>query len=122
MEKSIQNKSFRFAIRTVNLYKFLREEKREYILSKQLLRSGTSIGANVAEAEQAQSRADFISKMNIALKEAAETKYWIRLLQATDYLSQTEGVSVFSDCVELEKLLVCIIKTTRAHAEDGEPK
>ena len=79
MENVIETKGFRFAIRVVNLYKHLRAEQKEYILSKQLLRSGTSIGANAAEAQQAQSRADFISKRSIALKETTETKYWYRL-------------------------------------------
>ena len=87
MENVIENKSFEFAIRIVKLYKHLSNAKKEYVLSKQLLRSGTSIGANVAEAQQAQSRADFVSKMSIALKETVETKYWLRLLNATNYLS-----------------------------------
>ena len=77
------------------------------------MRSGTSIGANIIESQQAQSRADFVSKLNIALKEAAETNYWIRLLQATDYLTDLEYVSVITDCRELEKLLTAIVKTTR---------
>ena len=113
MENIIETKSFRFAIRVVNLYKYLCSEQKEYTLSKQLLRSGTSIGANVAEAQQAQSRADFISKLSIALKETTETKYWLRLLVATDYLTCTEFDSVVSDCVEIEKLLVSIIRTSR---------
>ena len=83
MRRTVQEKSFRFAIRIVNLCKYLRTEQNEYILSKQLLRCGTSIGANIAEAQQAQSRPDFISKMNIALKETSETDYWLRLLHAT---------------------------------------
>ena len=81
--RSIQEKSFRFAVRIVNLCRYLRDGQKEYILSKQLMRSGTSIGANVAEAQQAQSKPDFINKMNIALKEAYETNYWLRLLYAT---------------------------------------
>ena len=85
MDNIIESKSFDFAIRIVNLYKDLPDGKKENILSKQLLRSGTSIGANVAEAEQAQSKSDFVSKMSIALKEASETKYWIKLLKATDF-------------------------------------
>ena len=80
MENIIENKSFHFAIRIVNLYKYLCRTQKEFILSKQLLRAGTSIGANVAESQQAQSRADFISKLSIALKETSETKYWLRLL------------------------------------------
>ena len=78
-----------------------------------MLRSGTSIGANVAEAEQAQSKPDFVSKMNIALKETSETKYWIRLLQATNYLSEEETSSILADCVELEKMLVSIVKSSK---------
>ena len=113
MDNVIEEKSFKFAIRVVNLNKHLRAEKKEHVLSKQLLRSGTSIGANIAESQQAQSRADFLSKLEIALKEASETKYWLRLLRATDYLSASEFDSIHSDCVELEKILVSIIKSTK---------
>lgn len=113
MEQTVENKSFHFSVRIVKLCKYLRGTKKEHTLSKQLLRSGTSIGANVAEAEQAQSKADFISKMNIALKEAVETNYWLRLLQATDYLSETEFMSIYSDCRELEKMLTAIVKTAK---------
>ena len=113
MENAIETKSFEFAVRVVNLYKHLTESKKEFVLSKQLLRSGTSIGANVAEAEQAQSSADFVSKMSIALKEASETKYWIRLLASTSYLTEAESVSLLNDCVELEKILVSIIKSSK---------
>ena len=113
MANIIEEKSFAFAIRIVNLYKHLNETKKEFVLSKQLLRSGTSIGANVAEAEQAQSTADFVSKMNIALKEASETKYWIRLLTSTSYLTEAEAVSILNDCVELEKILVSIVKSSK---------
>ena len=113
MDATIEHKSFQFAIRIVKLYKYLRKEKKEFVLSKQLLRSGTSIGANVAESQQAQSRADFISKLNIALKEAAETNYWLRLLQATDFLNDTEFQSVHNDCRELEKILTSILKSAR---------
>ena len=112
MENVIEIKSFNFAIRIVNLRKYL-TKKKEHILSKQLLRSGTSIGANVAEAEQAQSTADFISKMNIALKETSETKYWLRLLKETEYISDNEFQSIFNDCVEIEKILVSIIKSSK---------
>ena len=109
----LKNKSKAFALRVIRLYKYLCDEKKEYILSKQLLRSGTSIGANVVESQQAQSRPDFISKLCIALKEASETNYWLRLLHATEYLSEKEYVSIHSDCKELEKLLTSIIKTTK---------
>ena len=113
MENIIEIKSLDFAVRIVNLYKYLTDIKKEYVLSKQLLRSGTSIGANVAEAEQAQSRPDFVSKMNIALKETSETKYWIKLLKITDFLSEKESSSLLANCVELEKLLVSIIKSSK---------
>ena len=113
MEKAIQEKSFRFAVRIVNLCKYLQAEKKEYVLSKQVLRSGTSIGANVAEAQQAQSRPDFISKLNVSLKEAYETNYWLRLLHETQYLSQEAFESIIADCSEIEKLLISIIKTTK---------
>ncbi len=83
------------------------------MLSKQLLRSGTSIGANIAEAQQAQSRADFVSKLNISLKETAETDYWLRLLHATDYLSDAEFASIHDDCAEIGKMLTAIIKSTK---------
>jgi len=113
MEHTVEEKSFSFAVRIVKLCKHLRANKKEYVLSRQLLSAGTSIGANIAEAEQAQSRADFISKMNIALKEAVETNYWLRLLQASDYLSKIEFSSIHSDCRELEKMLTAIVKTAK---------
>ena len=114
MDNAVQEKSFHFAVRIVNLCKFLQNEKQEYILYKQLFRCGTSIGANVAEAQQAQSRADFVSKLNIALKEACETDYWLRLLHETNYLTESAFQSLISDCRELEKLLISIIKTAKA--------
>lgn len=112
MENIIEIKSFNFAVRIVNLHKFL-SKKKEHVLSTQVLRCGTSIGANIAEAEQAQSRADFVSKMSIALKEASETKFWLRLLKATEYVSKEEFDSIFNDCIEIEKILVSIIKTSK---------
>ena len=113
MKNTIENKSFLFAVRIAKLCRYLQEEKKEYILSKQLLRAGTSIGANVTESQQAQSRADFISKLNIALKEAVETNYWIRLLHAAEYLNTTECDSILSDCRELEKMLTAIVKSSK---------
>ena len=113
MDNVIENKSFQFAIRIVRLYKFLCEEKKEYILSKQLLRAGTSIGANVTESQKAQSKPDFVSKISIALKEASETKYWIKLLGATEYLSENQTKSILDDCVEIEKILVTILKSAK---------
>ena len=114
MDTIIESKSFRFSVRIVKLCRHLCEEKREFILSKQLLRAGTSIGANVAEAQQAQSRPDFIAKLCIALKEAGETNYWLRLLRATDYLTENEYQSIIADCAEVEKLLTSIIKSTKS--------
>ena len=113
MDNIIETKSFNFAIRIVSLYKYLKNEKQEFVMSKQMLRSGTSIGANIAEAEEAQSKPDFVSKMNIALKETAETKYWLRLLNATDYLTDVEFDSIINDCIEVEKILNAIIKTSK---------
>ena len=113
MDNHIETKSFLFAVRITKLCRYLQEEKKEYILSKQLLRSGTSIGANIAESQQAQSRADFISKLSIALKEAVEANYWLRLLHASDYLTDSAFSSIITDCRELEKLLTSIIKTSR---------
>ena len=106
----IVQKSFSFAIRCVHLSKYLREEKKEYEMSKQLIRSGTSIGANVKEALRAQSKADFKSKLNISLKEASETEYWIELLWRTQYINEAAAKSILEDCVELIKLLTSIIK------------
>jgi len=110
---ALQTKSFAFAIRIVNLYRFLTADKKEYVLSKQLLRSGTAIGALVREAEQAESKPDFVHKMAIALKEANETEYWILLLRETDYLSDTESESIHAETVELLKLLTSIINSTK---------
>lgn len=112
-ENVVKGKSFVFALRVVKLCRYLNEAKREFVLSKQLLRSGTAIGALVREAEQAESKADFIHKMAIALKEANETDYWIELLFQSDYLSQNEYESIHPEIVELCKLLTSIIKTSR---------
>ena len=117
MDAIIETKSFQFSVRIVKLCRHLSEEKRESILTKQLLRSGTSIGANVAEAQQAQSRKDFVSKLCIALKEAGETNYWLRLLRATDYLTENEYQSIITDCKEVEKLLTSIIKSTKSSVQ-----
>ena len=109
----VVEKSFAFAVRIVNLYKYLCEEKKEFVLSKQLLRSGTSIGANISESQDAQCPNDFISKLSISLKEARESKYWIDLLIETKYLTSLETNSILSDLDEITKLLVSIIKTTK---------
>ena len=108
----IEFKSFEFAVRIVNLYKYLTCEKKEYIMSKQLMRCGTSIGANVAEAQKAQSRADFHSKMNIGMKEANETYYWIRLLHRTSYLSEEQFISLKKDVKEIIAIITAICRTT----------
>lgn len=113
MDNIILEKSKAYAIRIINLYKYLSKEKDEKILSKQLLRSGTSIGANCREASRAQSKADFISKMNIALKEADETAYWLELLNETDYINDKQFENIYNDNEELIKLLVSIIKTAK---------
>ena len=104
----IEAKSFDFAVRIVKLYQYLCEEKKEFVLSKQLLRSGTSIGANVSEAERGQSKPDFYAKLAISLKEANETRYWIRLLHATQYLSDKEFSSLDTDINEIISILVAI--------------
>lgn len=101
-------------MRIVKVYEYLCSEKKEYTMSKQLLRSGTSIGANIAESQQAQSRPDFIAKLNIALKEAVETNYWLRLLYATNFLSNAEFSSIMDDCREIEKLLTAILKSIKS--------
>lgn len=101
----IQEKSFAFAIRIVNAYKFLKFEKQEFVLSKQMLRSGTSIGANVEEAIGGQSKADFISKLSVAYKEARETLYWIKLLKATEYLSLEMADSLLKDAEEICRII-----------------
>ena len=105
------HKSKLFAIRIVRLYQYLCSDKKEFVLSKQLLRSGTSIGANLAESECAISKKDFLSKVYIALKECSETLYWLELLYETDYLSQSEYDSIRSDCEELRKMLSSTTKT-----------
>ena len=112
-ENVVKNKSFRFAVRIVRLYQFLVNEKSEYVLSKQLLRSGASIGANIEEADSGQTKKDFIAKLSIALKEAKETHYWLRLMFECDYLEQKMYQSFIGDCEELIMLLTSIIKTSR---------
>ncbi|MBQ6681608.1 MAG: four helix bundle protein [Prevotella sp.] len=113
-ESIIKNKSKDFALRIIKLYKYLTTtaETREYILSKQILRSGTSIGANVKEALRGQSRPDFRAKMNIALKEASETEYWLELLHESDYIDDASFQSIIEDNIELIKILTNIVKST----------
>ncbi len=109
--KTIKHKSKMFAVRIVKLYRYLCEEKKEFVMSKQLLRSGTSIGANIAESECAISRKDFLSKVYIALKECAETLYWLELLFDTDYLTEREYLSLKNDCEEMRKMMSSTTKT-----------
>ena len=115
-ENIIKDKSFAFALRIIKAYQFL-SEKKEYVLSKQMLRSGTAIGAMVREAEQAESSADFVHKMAIALKEANETEYWIELLSQSNYIEAKISVSLKSDLLEILKLLTAIIKSTKNNAK-----
>lgn len=109
----IKTKSFLFAVRIVKLCKILTVEHKEFVISKQLLRSGTSIGANVREAEHAESKADFIHKLSISLKEANETEYWLDLLKETGYLNNSEYLSIQYDIKEILKLLTSIIKASK---------
>ena len=124
-ENTIKLKSKKFAVRIVNLYKYLCEEKKEFVLSKQLLRSGTSIGANIAEGEYAASRKDFLSKVRIALKECSETLYWLDLLFETEYLTEAEHSSIKHDCEEMRKMMSSIIQTISStlakHPEPPNP-
>ncbi len=110
----VRDKSYAFALRVIGLFKYLNDEQREYTMSKQVLCCGTSVGALIKEAEHAQSRADFINKMNIALKEANETEYWLMLLKDSGYIDEVAFRSIHRDCDELIKLLVTIVKTTKS--------
>ena len=118
-KNEILDLSFKFAVRIVNLYKYLTQDKQEYVLSKQLLRSGTSIGANITEAQDAQSKKDFISKLSISLKEAKETRYWILLLIETEYLPQnSENVkSLQNELISIIKLLTAILISSKSQTE-----
>ena len=113
MRNIVLDKSKAFALRIIKLYKYLCDEKREYVLSKQLLRSGTSVGANVREAQRGQSKPDFYSKLNISLKEADESAYWLELLHESGIIDVKQFDSIYEDCNELIKLLVSITKTQR---------
>ena len=113
-ENIVQNKSYTFSLRIIKLYKHLIEDKKEYVLSKQVLRSGTSVGANIEEGVAAQSRKDFIYKLSISHKEARETHYWIRLLRDSDFMEKKLAESILTDCEELIKLLVSILNTSKS--------
>jgi four helix bundle protein len=109
----LREKSYGFALRIVKLSRFLKEERKEFELSKQVLRSGTSIGANVAESDHAESRSDFAHKLSISLKESYETEFWLTLLKDSDYLSARHAESLIADCNELQRLLISSIKTVK---------
>lgn len=109
----VEDKAYMFALRIIKAYKYLNREQREFILSKQLLRSGTAIGALIREAEHAQSKADFINKMSVALKEANETEYWLMLFKDSEYIDEKVFTSIHKDCDELIRLLVSIVKTSK---------
>ncbi len=113
-EPDIRSRTFEFSVQVIELYKFLQSEKKEYVLGKQLLRSGTSIGANVEEATAAQSKKDFIAKMSIALKEARETNYWLRLLKRTGFIKKD---NLINESSELMNILGAIIRTSRKNLE-----
>ena len=112
-ENAVIDGSFSLAIRIVNLYKYLTVDKKEFVLSKQLLRSGTSVGANIREAQHAQTTADFLHKLSIAQKECEETKYWLELLNATDYLSTSQLEPIYEQCIEVQKIVTKTIITTK---------
>ena len=112
-ENLLKTKSLAFSVRIVGLYRYLTEQKKEYIISKQILRSGTSIGANIYEANYGQSKVDFAAKLQIALKEAAETEYWLLLLTQTNYLEESMGKSLNEDCLDLKRLLISSVRTAR---------
>ena len=113
MKNIVVEKSFEFAVRIVKLCKYLRNERKEFEIASQLLRSGTSIGANIKEAQEGQSKNDFVSKMNIALKETSETEYWLKLLYKTGDLTEQQYESIKTECKELLKLLTAIIKSSK---------
>ena len=106
-------KSLKFAARIVKLYRYLSKEKHEAIISRQLIRSGTSIGANANEAIYGSSKADFVAKLQISLKETAETEYWLRLLILSDYLTEAEGNSLIEDCMEIKRILIATVNTAK---------
>ncbi|WP_374173844.1 four helix bundle protein [Flavobacterium tructae] len=120
-ENIIKDKSFDFAIRIVKLYQYLSVEKKEFVLSKQLLRSGTSIGAMIREAEHAESKNDFIHKFAIAQKEANEAVYWLELLKAANYLNEKEFATINNDAISILKLITSIIKTTKSQIPPKQP-
>ena len=113
MNNPLLDKSLNFAVRIVKLHNYLTKTKHETIISKQIVRSGTSIGANANEAAYGVSTADFIAKMQIALKEAAETEYWLRLLILSEYIEKTDGESILNDCLEIKRILISSLNTAK---------
>jgi len=121
MKESILGaKSFAFALRIIKLYQFMLKEHREFVLSKQILRSGTSIGANIEESVHAQSKLDFLNKLSIGQKEASETNYWLRLLKDSGYLEARLAASLVGDCEEIQRLLAASIKTAKSNLNTGK--
>jgi four helix bundle protein len=118
---AVRDKSKAFALRIIKLYQYLCDEKKEYILSKQVLRSGTSVGANIRESQRGQSKADFYAKLHISLKEADETSYWLELLHESGYIKKDEFESIYADCEELIKLLVSITKSQKDNSAFRTP-
>lgn len=116
-DNPLLDKSLKFAARIVKLHKYLIKEKQESIISKQIIRSATSIGANANEAIYGQSKADFLSKLHISLKETAETEYWLRLLVLSDYITEAEGKSLIDDCLEIKRILVATLNTTKQNSK-----
>jgi four helix bundle protein len=116
-ENVLKDKAYKFALRIVKLYQYLANEKKEFVISKQFLRSGTSIGANIEEANQAQSKVDFIHKLSISQKEAFETHYWIRILRDSDFLNEKLAASLLEDCEEIQKLITSSIKTAKTNLQ-----
>lgn len=112
----LKDKSYKFALRIVKLNRFLHEQRREFVLSKQILRSGTSVGANVVEGNRAELMADFIHKLSISLKESFETEYWLNLLKDSEYISEKQAESLILDCNELQKMLISSIKTAKKNS------
>jgi four helix bundle protein len=113
----LNDKSIAFAVRIIKLHDYLIKTKKETIVSKQIVRSGTSIGANVNEASYGQSKADFVSKMHIALKETAETEYWLKLLTMSEYINEEMGKSLLSDCLEIKRILIASINTAKENMQ-----
>jgi four helix bundle protein len=124
MEKQniILDKSYKFSLRIIKLYKFLSEDKKEFIISKQILRSGTSIGANINESQAAETKSDFIHKLGISAKEIRETEYWINLLKDSGYLDEKLYNSIFNECEELKKIVNSIILTTKKNLTNSKNK